>query len=62
VGAGDSTKNLYMTGITYSMSKRTLLYAEADVARLAGGYARGGTVILNQSRQTGASAGINHMF
>jgi predicted porin len=62
VGAGDSTKNLYMTGITYSMSKRTLLYAEVDVARLDGGYARGGTVILNQSRQTGASAGINHMF
>lgn len=62
VAAGDSVKNLYMTGMTYSMSKRTLLYAEVDVARLDGGYATGGTSKLNQSRQTGVSAGINHMF
>jgi len=62
VAAGDSTKNLYMTGITYSLSARTLLYSEVDVTRLKGGYAAGGTVKLNQSRQTGLSAGINHTF
>jgi predicted porin len=62
VAAGDSTKNLYMTGITYGLSTRTVLYAEVDVARLKGGYATGGTVKLNQPRQTGISGGISHMF
>jgi predicted porin len=62
VAAGDAKKNLYMAGLTYDLSKRTNLYAEVDVARLDGGYATGGTTKLNQSSQTGVSAGIMHMF
>jgi predicted porin len=62
VAAGNSKKDLYMTGITYDLSKRTVLYSEVDVTKLNGGYATGGTNRLNQSRQTGVSAGINHMF
>lgn len=60
--AGDAKKNLYMAGLTYNFSVRTNLYAEVDINKLAGGYATGGTTRLNQSRQTGMSAGIMHMF
>ncbi|MES2261205.1 MAG: porin [Pseudomonadota bacterium] len=62
VAAGDAKKNLYMAGLTYNFSARTNLYAEVDVNKLDGGYATGGTTKLNQSRQTGMSAGIMHMF
>jgi predicted porin len=62
IAAGNSKKSLYMTGITYDLSKRTVLYSEVDVTKLDGGYATGGTTKLNQARQTGVSAGINHMF
>ena len=62
VAAGNSKKNLYMAGLTYDLSKRTVLYSEVDVNKLDGGYASGGTTKLNQTRQTGISAGINHMF
>jgi predicted porin len=60
--AGDAKKDLYMAGVTYTFSKRTNLYAELDASKLKGGYASGGTTKLNQSRQTGLSAGIMHMF
>ena len=51
-----------VAGITYDLSKRTVLYSEVEVTKLDGGYASGGTTRLNQTRQTGISAGINHMF
>lgn len=60
--AGDAQKTLYMTGVTYSLSKRTTLYAEIDRTRLEGGLATGGTTKLNQTRQSGVAAGIMHTF
>lgn len=62
VGAGDAKRNLYMVGATYSLSKRTTLYSELDMHKLSGGYERGGTTRLNQSRQTGFSFGVMHTF
>lgn len=62
VAAGDGKKDLYMVGATYELSKRTAIYSEVDVARLAGAYASGGTTRLNQTRQTGVSFGIMHTF
>lgn len=62
LGAGDGKKDLYMLGLQYNLSKRTVLYAEYDHHSLDGSYARGGTTRLNQSSQSGVSAGIMHMF
>lgn len=59
---GDAKKDLFITGATYNLSSRSNLYAEIDMTRLHGGYASGGTTRLNQTRQTGMSAGIMHMF
>lgn len=59
---GEARKDLYMVGLTYSLSKRTTLYAEADRTKLDGGFASGGTTRLNQTRQNGMAAGIMHMF
>ena len=33
-----------------------------DLGHLLGGYASGGTTALNQTRQTGISVGVMHMF
>lgn len=60
--AGAAKKDLFITGMTYNLSKRSNLYAEIDMNKLDGGYASGGTTKLNQSRQTGMSAGIMHTF
>lgn len=62
VGAGDGKKDLLILGATYSLSKRTTLYAELDRTKLDGSYASGGTRALNQTQQTGFSAGIMHTF
>jgi predicted porin len=62
VAAGDAKKDLYMIGATYALSKRTTLYSDIDVTHLDGGYASGGTTALNQTRQTGISIGVMHMF
>jgi predicted porin len=62
VAAGDGKKDLYMIGATYALSKRTTLYSDIDVTRLDGSYASGGTTALNQTRQTGISVGLMHMF
>jgi predicted porin len=62
VGAGDGRKDLYMAGVTYDLSKRTVLYSEIDLTKLKGAYAAGGTTRLNQTRQTGLSFGMMHMF
>jgi predicted porin len=52
-------RNLFIVGATYSLSARTTLYADLDQARLQGVVALppGG-----QTRQTGVSVGISHMF
>jgi len=60
--AGDGKKDQYIVGVTYGLSKRTTLYSEVDFNKLDGSLAKGGTKPLNQSRQTGMSAGIMHMF
>lgn len=62
LGAGDGTKDLYMVGLTYEMSKRTTLYGAIDSTKLAGANATGGTTKLNQTTQTGISVGMMHMF
>lgn len=62
VAAGDGRKDLYMLGATYDLSKRTILYSEIDIAKLDGAYATGGTTRLNQTRQTGLSFGVMHIF
>jgi predicted porin len=59
---GDARKDLFMTGITYGLSKRTTLYGEIDRTRLDGGYATGGTTKLNQTHQGGMAAGMMHVF
>ncbi|CDG81091.1 porin [Janthinobacterium agaricidamnosum] len=62
VAAGDGKKDLYMLGLRYDLSKRTVLYAEIDRNKFDGAFASGGTTPLNQRGQTGTSAGIMHMF
>ena len=62
VAAGDGKKDLYMLGVRYDLSKRTVLYAEIDRNKFDGGFATGGTTRLNQRSQTGTSAGIMHVF
>lgn len=59
---GDSRKDLYMVGVTYDLSKRTILYAELDRTHLEGGFATGGNTKLGQTRQRGMAAGIMHQF
>ncbi|WP_296951462.1 porin [uncultured Massilia sp.] len=59
---GDARKTMYIAGVTYSLSRRTTLYAEIDRTRLEGGFASGGTTKLNQTRQSGIAAGIMHTF
>jgi predicted porin len=60
--AGDGRKDQYIIGMTYDFSKRTNFYAEVDVNKLDGAFARGGTKALDQTHQTGIAAGIMHMF
>lgn len=58
---GSGKKDLYVLAATYALSKRTSLYADIDYARLSGaGQLR--AVLGNQSRQTGVSVGVNHLF
>ncbi len=56
-------KDVSILGVTYSLSKRTLLYADIDYTHFTGGYATNAT--LNPSlheKQTGLSFGMNHWF
>lgn len=50
-------RNLVILGGTYALSKRTNFYADIDNSRL-----RGTAVTVGQTRQTGISVGINHLF
>ncbi len=54
---GEGKRKLLIAGATYALSKRTNFYADIDNAKFSG------TMIpAGQSRQTGISAGINHLF
>lgn len=57
VAIRDGKKDLFMLGVTYNLSKRTNLYAEIDRTKMSGNM-----ITVGQSRQTGVSAGINHLF
>jgi predicted porin len=53
----EGRRNLAILGATYALSKRTNFYADIDNSRLSGI-----AVTAGQSRQTGVSVGINHLF
>ncbi|OWW22270.1 hypothetical protein AYR66_24985 [Noviherbaspirillum denitrificans] len=52
------TRNLAIVGAAYALSKRTNLYAEVDLNRYKGALIPAST----QTRQTGFSAGVMHLF
>jgi predicted porin len=54
----DGKRGMIVVGGTYSLSRRTNLYAEVDTSKLTG-VARGA---IDQGRQTGVSVGVNHFF
>ena len=59
----DGRKDVAILGISYSLSKRTELYADVDYTHFTGGYVTNAT--LNPSghdKQTGVSFGMNHWF
>ncbi|MDB5842331.1 MAG: porin [Herminiimonas sp.] len=53
----DGRRNLAIFGATYALSKRTNFYADIDNSKLTG-LSR----VAGQTRQTGVSVGINHLF
>jgi predicted porin len=50
-------KHLWIVGATYSLSKRTLLYAEIDKNQASGSF-----IVNNQPTQTGITSGISILF
>jgi predicted porin len=59
----DGRKGVALVGVTYALSKRTVLYADIDYTHFTGVYVTNAT--LNPSghdKQTGFSFGINHWF
>ena len=59
----DGRKDVAILGVTYALSKRTLLYADIDYTHFTGVYVTNAT--LNPSgheKQTGFSIGMNHDF
>lgn len=56
--AGGGRRDLALVGASYTFSKRTNLYAEVDLNRYQGAL----IPASKQTRQRGASAGINHLF
>jgi predicted porin len=75
--AGSGKRQLFIIGSTYALSKRTNLYADIDYAKYDGSAAGtfstttgtypAGTqlpsaTIAGQSKQTGVSVGVNHLF
>jgi predicted porin len=59
----DGRKGVAIVGITYLLSKRTLLYADVDYTKFTGGYVTNATLNPSQhASQTGVSFGINHFF
>nr|WP_264158764.1 hypothetical protein [Noviherbaspirillum aerium] len=58
VAGVDGSRGLFILAGYYALSKRTSLYAEIDRTRYRGGLIASSA----QSRQTGISLGINHLF
>jgi predicted porin len=75
-GTSNGKRQLFIIGATYALSKRTNFYADVDYARFKGDlvnganttYLTGGSTqeglaaAAGQSKQTGVSVGINHLF
>lgn len=63
VGGVDGHKDLWLINGTYSLSKRTKLYASVDYGRFGGTYNHPMfTRPAGQDNQTGISFGVNHVF
>lgn len=59
----DGRKDVAMVGVTYQLSKRSLLYADIDYTHFMGGYVTNATLNPSlHSKQTGVSFGISHWF
>jgi predicted porin len=58
----DGKKELFITGLTYNLSKRTYLYAEADYTKLIGNQILGVGTPTNQDHVIGASVGVVQRF
>lgn len=59
----DAKRDLGIVSVTYSLSKRTLVYAETDFTRYRGTYVTNTTLNPQKAqRQIGATVGIDHMF
>jgi predicted porin len=61
--AVEGTKSVSVASVTYSLSKRTLFYADVDYTHYTGGAIK--NTVLNASGHpstTGVSVGINHFF
>ena len=62
LGTATGRKNLAIIGATYNLSKRTNFYADVDHARFRGAYSGVFAAPAGQSRVTGISVGVNHLF
>jgi predicted porin len=63
VGGVTGRKDLLLVSGTYALSKRTSLYAGADIGKFSGTYQNAlFATPTGQSRQTGISTGISHLF
>jgi predicted porin len=58
----EGKRDMFILSGTYSLSKRTALYAEIDTTKFGGNQVIGFGTPLTQERQTGISAGISHTF
>jgi predicted porin len=55
-------EDLFIVGVTYYLSKRTNLYGDLDIKKLAGNRIVGFGTAATQDRVTGVSVGITHLF
>jgi len=66
VGNGGGTANMYMAGVNYFLSKRTLLYVDVGTVRNGTGASHqlenGGNLGVSGLKQTGGYFGIAHSF
>jgi predicted porin len=64
----DGKRKLAVIGATYALSKRTNFYVDVDQAKFSGAFGGSGNVgaaymaPAGQTKQTGVSVGINHLF
>lgn len=61
--SADGRRDLLIVGATYALSKRTSFYADVDSSKFSGTYTGSGKpAAAGQTRVTGISAGIDHLF